>query len=1113
MIPGHWLLAAALALVASELLLVVVLVARNSLVQWSLLRRARRSRVLSAICNSLGAQDSAHLRAELARRDMLADLQSLEAWLDLVVARGDDPALLRPEEYERGGLVSRYIARLREARAWSARAAAAEVLGWTRSPRAVEPLLATALDTRGEDPAVRAVALRALGRIRHPLAVTPLIEALGSAETWFPPRAAEMLVRIGEPAVEPLTRLLLDQAAPIVPRRWAAQILGEVRDRRALLGLHGALSDVDAELRAKAARALGNLAQERSVQPLLDRLLSDPIPFVRTCVARALGQLSTERTVEFLVEALSDPEWWVRLRAVEGLAQLGEPARQVLQGALHDNDPQVAHEAARALEGLGVVAEMLERLRHEGYSPAVTELLVDVGRAGNLEALLDALESPDVELVTSVVRIVGRVGNPTADHALIQLLRAREEPAVQARVIDALRRVGAAGHVGEVLPFVASSQEWVRKTAVDYLERFADAQVLPLVAPLLQDSNPWGREAALRLMERLRPPEGVAWQIEAALSDPYAFVRAQAVRTVCGMGRFDLLTRDGLELVEDDAPVREALLDGLSRSDDPLVLELALALMPGADIEALDRLAPVVRAAAEADARRAARLLTTADDVARRWAMALLGARLDDPTLRARARGLASDPDERVRAAAVSALAQSAQAPEGVTSTAAASTVALLQAMDDPSALVVRGAIRALATHPCAAAAQPLRRALSHADAAVCVEAAFAVALRRERSSMRALLAAGSDRRPSVRLAALMGLVFLGERTALTSWLAELRRSESAAQLACWRKSQHPLLARLTGGPLDARATLEQRLLGVESAPEAEEALLRELDSNPDADVRCQAAQGLATLESRRAVSLMLATSQRDPAPEVRIAALRFLVRENAFGHRRRYLESGLRDAVEAVQVAAAHLSILLEDSEAIPLLVGHLETRRPGLRDALTDMLAGRAENGVEPVLDAVMGRPTTADLMLGLIAVLRKVAAPLSEEVLGVLLRHRWAQVRAAALSALARRPGGVRAEHVVEAAQDPAEKVRERALGLFTAPELNFTACDPARRRAVLTGLDDPSGRVRARAALLAGRLWVRDAQPRLQALAGDRDRRCARAAAAATRALLREVPATS
>ena len=48
---------------------------------------------------------------------------------------------------------------------------------------------------------------------------------------------------------------------------------------------------------------------------------------MRASVAKALSQLSSERVVEFLVEALADPEWWVRLRAVEGLAHVGVPVR------------------------------------------------------------------------------------------------------------------------------------------------------------------------------------------------------------------------------------------------------------------------------------------------------------------------------------------------------------------------------------------------------------------------------------------------------------------------------------------------------------------------------------------------------------------------------------------------------------------------------------------------------------------------------------------------------------------------------------------------------------------------------------------------------------------
>jgi HEAT repeat protein len=1105
-IPTVWLLAAAGVLLLGQILLIAVLIARNGLVEWRLRRRCGHSTLLASLCESLDAGGSAHVRAELSRRELLVDVSALEAWLDLVASRGEDPALLPPEEYERVGLVDRYLRQLQRARGWSARAAAAEVLGWTHSPRAVPALLEAALDERGEEPAVRAVALRALGRIRHPRAVEPLISALASSDTWFPPRAAEMLARIGAPAVEPLARLVGDACAPLTTRRWAAQVLGEVRDRRALHALHAALGDLDAELRAKAARALGNLGQERSIGPLLDRLLADPIPFVRSCVARALGQLSTGRTVGFLVEALADPEWWVRLRAVEALAQLGEPARQVLHGALHDSDPQVAREAGRALEGLGVVAELLDSLRREGYSPELTELLVDIGRAGNIDALLDALDSDDVEFLTSVTRIIARVGDARAAPGLVRLLRTRSEPGLQARVIDALRRAGAADLVGEILPLLASPNEWVRKTSLDYLERFADTDVLPRVAPLLQDPNPWAREAALKLMERLPPPPALAWQIESALGDPYVFVRAQAVRTLCACDRLELLFQDGTPVIEEAPEVREAALQGLARSASPKVLPVALALFPKADTDALDQLTQLVREAARRDPVVSLVQVREGGDVAHRWALATIAPELGDAPLPVALLALAGDEDPRVRAAAVASLLRRPGAGE-------TERACVVDALADPHPLVARGALRALALLPRGELDRHLRRGLSHAEASVAVDAALAIALRLGRQSVRALMAAVSDRRPSVRLAALIGLVYQGERTALPSWLAELRAPASLQLLHRWRETQHPLLSRILGTSREARATLEQRLLTARSPQEAEDQLLRELESNPDAEIRKLAAEGLSTLQSRRAVSLMLPTSQRDPAPEVRIAALRFLVRENAFGHRRRYLETGLRDPVAAVQVAAAHLSVVLPDHEAIPLLVEHLETRLPALRAALTDMLAGRAEEGVEAILDAVMGRPMTVELMLGLVAVLRQVPLPLSDEVLEVLLRHRWAEVRAEALAALIPRQGGAGADWVIEALGDPAVRVRKEAVRLSTAAGVDFGGHERAREETLLQALDDPAPAVRARTALAVARLGLARARRALTAMERDPDARVARAARRALAALAAAVAGTA
>jgi HEAT repeat protein len=265
------------------------------------------------------------------------------------------------DAYDRLGLVEKYVNRLTEAEKWRERAFAAELLGRVGNAKAVPALLETIQATRTEDADVREIALRALARIKDPRAVAPLVEALKKAEVWLAPRIADILGRHGEVVVDPMIGFLAETTRHPA-RAWAANILGELRAPRAFPILVQALGDLDDEVRAKAAGALGRLGDRRAITYLLDTLLTDPAPFVRARIAGALGQFNEPEVIERLVRALGDPAWWVRMRSVEALEQIGPVAESPLLLALDDPDPEIRIRAAVALERLGVPARLISRI-------------------------------------------------------------------------------------------------------------------------------------------------------------------------------------------------------------------------------------------------------------------------------------------------------------------------------------------------------------------------------------------------------------------------------------------------------------------------------------------------------------------------------------------------------------------------------------------------------------------------------------------------------------------------------------------------------------------------------------------------------------------------------
>ncbi|QSQ14101.1 aldo/keto reductase [Myxococcus landrumensis] len=136
----------------------------------------------------------------------------------------------------------------------------------------------------------------------------------------------------------------------------SAELAGRYALRQALL------TDEDAEVRAIAARRLGDARDARFV-PVLLEALDDAMPLVRDRVWRALARLGAEALMPRASRAVrEEPAWWVRRAAVRAVASVvGEGAVEVLLTALEDPFWRVRHAAVQALGWLGERNESLRR--------------------------------------------------------------------------------------------------------------------------------------------------------------------------------------------------------------------------------------------------------------------------------------------------------------------------------------------------------------------------------------------------------------------------------------------------------------------------------------------------------------------------------------------------------------------------------------------------------------------------------------------------------------------------------------------------------------------------------------------------------------------------------
>ena len=162
------------------------------------------------------------------------------------------------------------------------------------------------------DPQVRQYAAYLLGQTKNPRAIQPLIEALADFDKSVREQATLALSSIGKAAIEPLT-------AAMKEKKW--------------------------ETRYRAAEALGKIADEKVVQPLISAL-KDNRDHVRYMAAKGLREFGDSDATEPMVILLKDENRYVRMMAATVLGTIGgKKVNTALRNALESEEDEKVKEA------------------------------------------------------------------------------------------------------------------------------------------------------------------------------------------------------------------------------------------------------------------------------------------------------------------------------------------------------------------------------------------------------------------------------------------------------------------------------------------------------------------------------------------------------------------------------------------------------------------------------------------------------------------------------------------------------------------------------------------------------------------------------------------------
>lgn len=445
------------------------------------------------------------------------------------------------------------------------------------------------------DPATAVLLLRDIGDRR----ATPAL--LGELERGRMDRGPVLaaLERIGDPrALVPLLGLLQSPDAPL--RLQAMQALQPIiDDLRAADVLIALLDDADLEIRVLAAEYLGLMRSRRAVPRLL-ALLGHPAPRdggpaavapdvpprLRAVAVDALGEIADPRATEALVDVLAHGPAVLGAAAASALIYIGDagavPALVAMARSGPDGRAPARAHAVRALGGI-----LRDRPRPE------------------VRALLEALAAdPALPLSLAAIEALGALGDAASVPVLIEQTRADVHRRRAAAA--ALGSIGDAAAVPALLAALEARNDRVRGDAAWALGKLADPRALDALARAARDRG-WATAInATAALARYAPP-AYAEALAPLLHHRDRLVRANAAM---GLGRMEAERMGEAPARPAESSLVDALVHRLGADSSPLVRVAAARALSriGAAREALARAgerdgAEAVRAAAAAALR------------------------------------------------------------------------------------------------------------------------------------------------------------------------------------------------------------------------------------------------------------------------------------------------------------------------------------------------------------------------------------------------------------------------------------------------------------------------------------------------------------------------------
>ncbi|PKK91260.1 MAG: hypothetical protein CVV64_05680 [Candidatus Wallbacteria bacterium HGW-Wallbacteria-1] len=271
---------------------------------------------------------------------------------------------------------------------------------------------------------IRIMTAKIMGKTRNPISIKPLLKSLDD-ECWFVAKsAANALIEIGRECQPNIIDLLKNDETNDNVKHWAAVILSRLGPE-ALSILIENLRAEDKLVRKLSAAALGEVKAPDALEPLIQTLKDSSWP-VRNVAAASIiqyGGTVTNTVAKYLMDRDENVKLWTRRIIGEIGREYENEFIESLKGA---KDPEtrscsaVALGVLRSQKGLTELLEVMFNDNDDWVRRYAASAVADIGDLDSLGKVLDLLQDPNPEVKMWVTEILPRFG-PSS----IEILKAK----------------------------------------------------------------------------------------------------------------------------------------------------------------------------------------------------------------------------------------------------------------------------------------------------------------------------------------------------------------------------------------------------------------------------------------------------------------------------------------------------------------------------------------------------------------------------------------------------------------------------------------------------------------------------------------------------------------